>query len=112
MRSFSLLIAFVFLACAANSAEVAPLGSPAFKPSPENPVGWRGDWTGRYTAATPPQTWSRRVAGITTALRYQANKPVGEPGKDSKALEYFTIKDWLVAGPFSAEDPAKGLEKD
>ncbi len=89
-----------------------PLGSPEFKPSPERPVGWRGDGTGRFPGATPPTTWSRRVRGITTALRYQAAKPAGEPGKESRALEYFTIKDWLVSGPIAATDPAKDIDQD
>ncbi len=90
----------------------APMGSPQFIPSPEHPVGWRGDWTGRFPGATPPMTWSRRVKGITSELRYQATKPVGEPGADSQPLEYFTIKDWLVAGPFNLEDPVKDFDRD
>jgi outer membrane protein assembly factor BamB len=28
-------------------------------PTPEHPVGWRGDGTGRYPAAVPPLAWSR-----------------------------------------------------
>ena len=63
-------------------------------------VGWRGDGTGRFPDATPPLQWSRQVKGITSELKYQAKKPVGEPGADSRPLEYFTIKDFLVAGPF------------
>jgi outer membrane protein assembly factor BamB len=90
----------------------APLGSPAFRPTPEQPIGWRGDWTGRYPGATPPIEWTRRVKGITTEIKYQAKKPAGEPGKDALPLEYFTLKDWLVAGPFDADDPKAGIEKD
>ena len=78
----------------------------------ERPVGWRGDWTGRFPGATPPMEWSRRVKGITSEIKYQAGKPSGEPGKSSFPLEYFTLKEWLVAGPFAAEDPAKDIEKD
>lgn len=109
----ALLVALIFLTAIASSAEKdPPLGSPDWQPSPVKPVGWRGDWTGRFPGATPPLAWSRRVKGITTELRYQANKPAGEPGKDARPLEYFTIKDWLVAGPFSLQDPAADLEKD
>ena len=44
-----------FLAGPARAAQtVAPLGSPGFRPTPEQPVGWRGDGTGRYPGATPP----------------------------------------------------------
>jgi outer membrane protein assembly factor BamB len=39
-------------------AAPTPLGHPAFLPSPEHPVGFRGDWTGRYPGATPPVEWS------------------------------------------------------
>jgi len=88
------------------------LGSPGFKPTPNQPVGWRGDWTGRFPGATPPPQWSRRVKGITTEIKYQAQKPAGDPGADSHPLEYFTIKEWLVAGPFDVENPAKDIDKD
>ena len=83
------------------------LGSPDFYPSPARPLGWRGDWTGRFPGATPPMDWSRRVKGVTSELRYQALKPTGDPGAGSFQMEYFTIKDWLVAGPFAVEAPAK-----
>ena len=56
--------------------------------------------------------WSRRVKGITSELRYQAAKPAGEPGADSQPLEYFTIKDWLVAGPYDLDDPVKDFDRD
>ena len=88
------------------------LGSPAFLPTPEQPVGWRGDWTGRYPGATPPIEWSRRVKGATTDLKYQARKPGTGAGKDAIPLDYFTIKDWLVAGPFDAQDSASGIDTD
>jgi len=104
---------------AETDAKHAPLGSSDFKPTPERPVGWRGDWTGRFPGATPPRTWSRRTRGSTTDIRYQADKPTGDPGtpdkgpgSESHALEYFTVKDWLVAGPFSADDPAANLTTD
>ncbi len=103
----------VFLCGFAAPALSDPLlGAPDFQPTPQRPVGWRGDWTGRFPGATPPTDWSRRVVGITTEIRYQAGKPAGEPGADSRALEYFTIKDWLVAGPYAVEDPAKDIDKD
>ncbi len=35
-----------------------PLGHSNFLPSPEHPVGFRGDWTGSYPGATPPTRWS------------------------------------------------------
>jgi len=101
--------------CSWRSGGRAPLGSPEFKPTPERPVGWRGDWTGRFPGANPPTEWSRRVKGITSEIRYQAARPysrISEPGPSSCPLEYFTLKEWLVAGPFAVDDPVKGIDKD
>jgi outer membrane protein assembly factor BamB len=107
-----LLVCCLGCAGAADASARSTLGSAAFQPTPEHPVGWRGDGSGRFPGATPPTTWSRRVNGITTALRYQAAKPSGEqPGKESRELDYFTIKDWLVAGPFAVGD-AQDLASD
>ena len=94
------------------AANKIPLGSPDFYPSPEHPVGWRGDGSGRFPGATPPTVWSRRLADITSEIMVQAVKPKGKPGADSHVLGYFTIKDWLVAGPFPADDPEKDIDKD
>ncbi len=90
----------------------AILGSPVFKPTAHRPVGWRGDWTGRFPGAVGPIEWSRRIKGLTGQIRYQSGKPAGEPGADSRLLEYFTIKDWLVIGPFAVDDPVRDIDKD
>lgn len=42
------------------AADTPPLGSPQFRPTPDQPVGWRGDGSGRYPGATPPTTWERK----------------------------------------------------
>jgi len=34
------------------------LGSAAFRPTPERPLGWRGDGSGRFPGATPVTQWS------------------------------------------------------
>jgi outer membrane protein assembly factor BamB len=108
------LVALAAVPSGQAAAGSAPtLGSPDYKVTPDRPTGWRGDWTGRFPGATPPTSWSRRVHGITTVLRYQAARPAGEaPAKESRQLEYFSIKDWLVAGPFPAPDPVQDIEKD
>ena len=113
-RTFVLALALLAgsTGSANEPATASLLGSAEFKPTPERPVGWRGDYTGRFVGATPPLTWSRRVRGITTSLRYQAARPAGDPAKESRPLEYFSIKDWLVAGPFSVEDAAKAVDED
>ena len=103
VRILTLTAAVLVTAVAADSGAVKKtsdiLGAVGFQPTPERPVGWRGDWTGRFLGATPPLTWNRRVKGATSDLKYQADKPAGESDKGAQQLEYFTIKDWLVAGP-------------
>jgi hypothetical protein len=37
-------------------ARVIPLGSPDFLPSPDDPIGWRGDGNGQYPGAKPRQS--------------------------------------------------------
>ncbi len=127
MRTLSFLVAMGLLMCAgrcalaakpqaigsAKAAANAPLGAANFTPSPQRPVGWRGDGTGIYAGATPPQTWSRRFAdcAITKAF-YQARKPQGDDvGSDARPLELGIVKDWLVLGPFAADDPQADIEK-
>src|SRR5579862_8330496 len=38
-------------------------GSATYMPTPEHPVGWRGDGKGRYPAADPPTVWGRKKVG-------------------------------------------------
>ncbi len=110
-RRAIIVLCFAFGAAgAALSAE--PLGSPSFAPTPEHPIGWRGDWTGRYPGATPPLEWSRRAKGVTSGLAYQANKPMGDADPGASRLENFTIKDWLVAGPFEAAEAESNIQHD
>ena len=53
-------LALVFLACGVCGVAAGEvlLGSPDFRPSAEQPVGWRGDGSGSFPGATPPLTWS------------------------------------------------------
>src|SRR5438045_739996 len=44
------------------AAPPAPLGASEFQPSPEQPVGWRGDGSGRYPGANGPLAWERKPA--------------------------------------------------
>jgi outer membrane protein assembly factor BamB len=57
-----------------------PLGSPKFAPTAENPVGWRGDGTGRYPGATPPTVWERKRNGnnyATKNIAWMSRLPAG-----------------------------------
>lgn len=74
----------------------AMLGAADFVPSPEHPVGYRGDWTGRYPGATPPVTWSRIPAGAP-GLAVSAKKPNGEPAKLERSYQ-LAPEHWLVLG--------------
>ena len=47
----------------------APLGSTKFAPTPDRPLGWRGDGTGRYPGATPPTQWERKRSGGSYTAR-------------------------------------------
>jgi len=47
----------------AKGSDKAPLGATEFYPSPERPIGWRGDGSGRYPKATPPTSWERKKDG-------------------------------------------------
>jgi hypothetical protein len=52
------MAAAVLLAAAAAHADEPAFGSEEFRPTPRRPVGFRGDWTGRYPGAQPPLEWS------------------------------------------------------
>jgi len=49
--------------------EGTELGSTKYKVSPDQPLGWRGDGSGRFPGATPPLTWERTKQGNGYAVR-------------------------------------------
>src|SRR5262245_35482243 len=68
MTAFARLSTLAVLLVAGTTAwpstpPTAPLGSPKFVPSPDRPLGWRGDGSGRYPGATPPTKWERKRSG-------------------------------------------------
>ncbi len=86
----------------------AQLGSPDFSPSPERPVGWRGDGSGRYPAANPPVSWGS-VATSVKGLRSQATKP--KEGETGMLIPDGVIREWLVLGPISYTNmPKDGVD--
>ncbi len=81
-----LVLSIVFLGLVARAGEKppvasvsgAPLGSPSFRPTPEQPVGWRGDGSGRYPGANPPLNWGRKNSGggySTSSIIWMAPMP-------------------------------------
>ncbi len=80
------------------AAQPAPaaalLGSPDFSPSPERPVGWRGDGTGKFTGANPPVKWGK-VSKQMKGLRCQAKKPRDDRPAGVPAY-HGSLTEWLV----------------
>ena len=58
-RPDALAAACILAGLSLCAAADAPAGSPACRPSPGNPVGWRGDGTGVFPDATPPLVWNQ-----------------------------------------------------
>ena len=82
----------------------APLGSPAFQPSPQCPVGWRGDGTGRYPGANPPVHWGQGLKQLGE-LRCAASVPKANGAADAAPATLGFFTEWLVAGPIPCADP-------
>lgn len=92
-----------------RGSDHAPLGSPDFFPSADHPIGWRGDGSGRFPAATPPVDWFRRPRAGFTALKSLAAKPKGGAA-EGQLLNMGMVREWLVAGPFEGKSHATALE--
>ncbi|MCY3020022.1 MAG: hypothetical protein NTW87_13470 [Planctomycetota bacterium] len=95
-RLFVALTTVLASSCAVQAAEPPLLGDPSFQPSPERPVGWRGDGNGRFPAAEPPLVWSREAKAVKE-LRAQARKP--KEGETGKPIPDGVVREWLVLGP-------------
>jgi outer membrane protein assembly factor BamB len=59
----------------AKAGSGGTLGSPGFHPSPDHPIGWRGDGSGRYPGATPPTSWSSKRGGESKNIIWTATLP-------------------------------------
>ena len=76
--STRLSIIALFVVCGLPAGAQPAVGSLEFRPSPERPLGWRGDGTGRYPGATPPTSWDRQRTGAAYAakgIRWMAPLP-------------------------------------
>jgi len=69
-----------------------PLGSSDFVPSPEHPVGFRGDGTGRFPGATPPMTWN-----VTKGAGVKWHTPL--PGDSASSVIVVGKKIFAVGSP-------------
>lgn len=83
------------------------MGSAQFAVSADQPVGWRGDGSGRFPAADGPLTWGRQSVAIKE-LGFQAKKPA--PEDKGQPMGDGVIRQWLTLGPVAV--PAGKTLKD
>ncbi len=104
------VLALVFLICGIPcvAAGEVLLGSPDFQPTPERPMGWRGDGSGKYPAAKPPLKWSR-VSGAVKELRSRAAKP--KEGEMGKPIPDGVVREWLTLGPVPIPEGKKATDE-
>src|SRR5260221_14344565 len=62
------------------------------RPPDGTTIGWRGDGSGRYPAATPPTTWGR-VSKAIQGLRMKASNPADSDRAEPLAAG--VIRPWL-----------------
>ncbi len=79
------------------------LGSPDFRPTPDRPMGWRGDGSGHFPGATPPVRWGQAAKSVK-GLRAQAAKP--KEGDKGKPIPDGVIREWLVLAPVTTNEQA------
>lgn len=85
------------LGVAGVASHAAELGAADFRPTPEHPVGFRGDWTGRYPGATPPLGWS-----LTSNVVWKADVGGGESSPLVVGDRVFLLSDGIVLRWFDA----------
>jgi len=89
----------------------ALIGSPDFLPSAKQPVGWRGDWTGKYPGANPPVHWGR-ICKQTAALKCSAAIPTNQSPADAMSAGYGFFTEWLVASPISSAHVTNAIKQE
>lgn len=62
------------------ASDQVPLGHPDFRPSPERPIGWRGDGSGIYPGATPVTDWDgpsgRNIVWKVAMPQFSTSSPI------------------------------------
>ena len=75
MHRLATLLAYALLTISAGEDPRPPLGDPGFQPSPQRPVGWLGDFTGRYPGAADfPLEWDTTTG---QNILWKAQLPAG-----------------------------------
>ncbi len=102
--------ALFLLICGLATGETLP-GSPDFLPSPKQPVGWRGDGTGKYPGATPPIHWSR-ICKQTAALKCSFAIPTNQSPANAVPAGAGFFTEWLVAAPISCAHVTNAINQE
>jgi len=106
MRDVFTILCFLTLAATLGAGETdVPLGHPDFYPTPDRPIGWRGDATGRYPGATPVLEWDEATK---KNILWQAELPHfgnGSPIVVGDRIFVMADPDWLLC-----VDAASGKE--
>ncbi len=87
------------------------LGSPDFFPSAQQPVGWRGDGTGKYPGATPPVHWGRVMKQLDD-LKCAAAAPKDNSVAGATAATTGYFPEWLVAVPISSAHVTNAISQE
>jgi len=85
----------------------ALLGDAGFQPTPESPVGFRGDWTGRYPGAQPPLHWS-----ATSNVVWKTEVGVGESSPVVVGDRVFILTDGIRLRCLARRDGSVLWERD
>lgn len=84
MRLPSMAAVVLAIVCVADGRadppDKPPLGSADFVPTPDRPMGWRGDGNGRFPAADPPLAWGRLSKAVN-----ELGARRGSPGPTTRA---------------------------
>jgi len=106
-------LALVFLACGVHdvpAGEALP-GSPDFSPSARQPVGWRGDGTGKYPGANPPIHWNR-TSKQAAAMKCSSAVPTNQSPANAMSAGAGFFTEWLVAAPISCANVTNAIAQE
>jgi len=91
-RNFLSVVAVLLGLAGLSAGQTPQLGHPDFQVSPEHPVGFRGDGSGRFPGATPPVAWDLAKG---TGVKWN----VAIPGKSVSSVIVVGKKVFATASP-------------
>lgn len=95
-------------------ASISAMGQVAANKPADGPImNWRGDGTGLFPNANPVTEWGKWPKSPSWGLKYSTSRPAkDDDSQKAVPVKSEQIMEWLVAGPFTAKDPAKVLDED